>query len=71
MPITRDEVISVLGPTDEVLVAELVASDASIEELRETWEWLNNEEALIGAGRPLPGPMVSRLIDILDDDDER
>ncbi|MEX4010285.1 MAG: hypothetical protein ACT6RL_19035 [Neoaquamicrobium sediminum] len=71
MPITRADVISVLGPTDEVLVVELIASEASIEELREAWEWLNNEEALIGAGRPLPGPMVSRLIDILDDDDER
>lgn len=67
---THDEVVSVLGPVDEVLVAELVATGASIEELREAWGWLNSDEALMGSGRPLPGSRVGELIDLLEPDDD-
>jgi hypothetical protein len=55
MPITREEIVSVLGPTDETLIAELMATGASFEELREACTWLNGDEALMGEGRPLPG----------------
>lgn len=70
MPITREEIVSVLGPADETLIAEIVASGASIEELREAWAWLYGDEALMGEGRPLPGTRVAELIDLLDPDDE-
>ncbi|QDZ02594.1 hypothetical protein FQ775_20695 [Nitratireductor mangrovi] len=63
---TREQIISIVGPVDDDLVADLIASGASPRELREAWGWLHNEEALIGAGRPLPGSRVSELIDILD-----
>ena len=50
MAITREEIISILGPVDDELVVELMETGASAEELREAWGWLHNDEALTGAG---------------------
>jgi len=66
MPMTRQEIVSVLGPADEALVAEIMATGATLQELREAWAWLNNDEALINEGRPLPGTHVAALIDLLE-----
>ncbi len=66
MPMTHDEVVSVLGPGDETLVAEIVATGATLAELREAWAWLHGDEALMGEGRPLPGTRVAALIDLLE-----
>lgn len=68
MTITREEILSVLGPVDDEVVADVMATQASIEELREAWGWLHNDEVLLGAGRPLPGTRVGRLIDLLEPD---
>jgi hypothetical protein len=70
MPMTREEIVSVLGPTDETLVADILSTDASFEELREAWAWLNEDEALMGEGRPLPGTRVAELIELLDADED-
>ena len=67
---THDEILSVLGPVDDELVAELMATGASGEELREAWNWLHSDDALMGQGRPLPGSRVAELIDLLEADDE-
>jgi len=53
---TRDEIVSVLGPVDDALVAELMATDASVDELREAWGWLHADEALMGAAALCPVP---------------
>ena len=66
MLLTREEIVSVLGPTDETLIADILSTGASFEELREAWAWLNEDEALMGEGRPLPGTRVAELIDLLD-----
>ena len=71
MALTHDEIVSVLGSVDDELIAELMATGASIEGLREAWGWLHNDEALMGAGRPLPGTRVSELIDLLDPDQDK
>ena len=70
MPMTREEIVSVLGPTDETLIADILSTGASFEELREAWVWLNEDEALMGEGRPLPGTRVAELIDLLDADED-
>jgi hypothetical protein len=70
MSMTREEIVSVLGPTDETLVADILSTGASFEELREAWAWLNGDEALMGAGRPLPGTRVGRLIEMLEPDED-
>ncbi|MET3791091.1 hypothetical protein [Aquamicrobium terrae] len=70
MSMTRDDILSVLGPVDEELVAELMTTGASADELREAWAWLNSDEALMGIGRPLPGSRVGELIDLLEPADD-
>lgn len=67
---TLDEIVSILGPVDNDLAAELLATGASADELREAWNWLHNDEALMGEGRPLPGTRVGQLIDILEPEDD-
>lgn len=37
MALTRDDVLSVIGPTDEILVTEIIATEATIEELAQAW----------------------------------
>jgi hypothetical protein len=70
MTITREEILAVLGPVDDELVAELMGTGASAGELREAWGWLHNDEALMGAGRPLPGTRVGALIEMLEPDED-
>jgi hypothetical protein len=70
MAITRDEIVSILGAVDDELVSELMGTGASAEELREAWGWLHNDEALMGAGRPLPGTRVGALIEMLESDED-
>jgi hypothetical protein len=70
MALTRDEVVSVLGPVDDSTIAEIAATGATLKDLREAWAWLNSDEALMGQGRPLPGTQVASLIEILGPDEE-
>ncbi|MDX3978167.1 hypothetical protein [Shinella sp.] len=70
MPMTSDDVIAILGPVDETLVAEVVATRATQAELTEAFAWASNDEALIGEGRPLPSGRVAALVDLLVLDEE-
>lgn len=70
MPMTSDEVIAILGPVDKTLVSEVVATGATQAELAEAFAWANNDEALIGEGRPLPRGRVAELVDLLVSDEE-
>jgi hypothetical protein len=67
---TRAEVISVLGPVDDVTIAEIVSSGATLTELREAWAWAHGDEAMMGEGRALPGTKVGKLIDLLEPEDD-
>ncbi len=65
--LTREHVVAVLGPVDDSsLVAEILGTGASPEELAEAYAWFTNDEALMNAGRPLASSRVGRLIDILE-----
>ena len=70
MSLSAKEVMDLLGPVDEVLVTEIVATGASRSELAEAWAWVNSDEALVGEGRHLPSGRVAQLIDLLGPDDE-
>ena len=70
MPLTREEIVSLLGPVDDTIVAEIAETGATLQDLREALAWLNSDEALMGEGRPLPGTQVASLIDILAPEDE-
>lgn len=70
--LTRAEVISILGPVDEVMITEVIGTQATLEELAQAWAWVNNDEALINDGQPLPSGRVAVLAEVLepDPDDE-
>jgi hypothetical protein len=63
--VTRSDVVAVLGPVDDLLAAEIVASGATVEELAEAKAWLANDEPLMNSGRPLAAGRVGRLVEVL------
>ena len=74
-PLTRQAVQRILGPVDDHMVAELLATGASEEELREAWTWANSDEALVNEQRPFPTGRAAELVEILsaspvDDEEE-
>lgn len=70
MTMTPDDVTAILGPVDETLVAEVIATGATQVELAEAFAWANNDEALMGEGRRLPSGRVATLVDLLVSDEE-
>ena len=73
--LTRDDVLKAVGQADDVTIAKIIASGATISELAEAQAWLSNDEPLINAGRPLATGRSRELVDILTeleplDDDE-
>ena len=63
--ITRDDVTAAIGEVDDVTIAEIIGTDATVEELAEAKAWIANDEPLINAGRPLATGRVRELVDIL------
>jgi hypothetical protein len=63
--VTRKDVTAMLGELDDVVVAEIIATGATPEELAEAHAWLANDEPLMNAGRPLPSGRVARVVDIV------
>jgi hypothetical protein len=73
--ITREDVIRTVGEIDDALIAEIIGTGATTEELAEAQAWIDNDEALMNAGRPLPKGRVGELVEILSEleasDDDR
>ena len=63
--LTRKDVITMVGELDDVVVAKIIATGATADELAEARAWLANDEPLMNAGRPLPSGRVARLVDIV------
>jgi hypothetical protein len=74
--ITRDDVTRAVGGADDVTIAQIIGTQATVEELAEAQAWLANDEPMMNAGRPLAIGRVRQLVDILselqanDEDDE-
>ena len=66
----RDEVRALIGRSDDRVVAEILNIGASRAELAEARAWLENDEAMLNAGRPVPSGRIARLVDTLQADDE-
>ena len=69
-PLTRDDVIIALGQVDDIVVAEILKTGATAEELAEAQAWLSNNEPLMNNGRRLAAGRVTRLIEIIEDIDD-
>jgi hypothetical protein len=63
--LTRDDVIKAVGPADDVTIAEIIGTGATVDELAEAQAWIVNDEPLMNDGRPLASGRVRELIDIL------
>ena len=72
--ITRDDVIKAIGAADDVTIAQIIATGATVEELAEAQAWLANDEPMMNSGRRLATGRARELVDILaelePDDDE-
>ena len=63
--LTRKDVTEMFGELEDVVIAKVIASGATSEELAEAHVWLANDEPLMNAGRSLPSGRVARLVDII------
>ena len=73
--ITKDDAIKAVGGADDVAIAEIIGTGATVDELAEAQAWIANDEPLMNAGKPLPSGRVGELIEILteleaDEDDD-
>jgi hypothetical protein len=64
-PLSHDDVVGTVGPLDDALVTEIIATGATAEELTTAWGWVNNDEPMINLGRHLAMGRVARLVEIL------
>ena len=73
--LTRDDAIKMIGEIDDVAIAEIIGTGATVDELTEAQAWIANDEPLMNAGRQLPSGRVGELVEILteleaDEDDD-
>jgi hypothetical protein len=66
MRLDRDLIIKALGDVDDVVIAKILGTDASCEELAEAKAWLDNDEPLLNRGKRLPSGRVSELAAVLE-----
>lgn len=65
MALTKEAVEGVFGPLDDSAAAEIAATGASAQELREAQAWLASDEALVNDMHSLPKGRVAEVIEIL------
>ena len=65
--LNRDDVTSILGPVDDLVLAEIIGMGATADELAEARAWTANDEPLMNAGRSLAEGRVVRLIELIRD----
>jgi hypothetical protein len=63
--LTRKDVIETIGDVDDVTVADIIATGATVQELSEAQAWVVNDEPLLNTGRPLPTGRVGQLVEII------
>ena len=73
MTVTRQEIVALLGGVDDLVIAEIIRTGATQEELAEAWAWISNDEPLINSGRRLATGRVGQIVELLaakQEDDE-
>jgi len=74
--VTRDDVSKAVAGADDVTIAEIIGTGATVDELAGAQAWLANDEPLMNAGKPLATGRIRELVDILselepDEDEEK
>jgi hypothetical protein len=68
--LSRDDVTQAIPGADDVTIAEIIGTGATIEELAEARAWLANDEPMMNDLRPLAHGRVRELVDILSEFEE-
>ena len=73
--LTREDVAKAIGEADDVTIAQIIATGATVDDLAEAQAWIANDEPMMNSGRPLATGRVRELVDILvelepDEDDD-
>jgi len=71
--LSREDVVKTVDRADDVTIAQIIGTGATVEELAEARAWLANDEPMINDLRPLAQGRVRELVDILselEEDDE-
>ena len=63
--LTRKDVTAMFGKLDDVVIAKIIATGPTPEELEEAHAWPANDEPMMNAGHPLPSGRVARVVDIV------
>jgi hypothetical protein len=61
-----EDIVAILGPADETLIADITRTGATVEELAQAWAWFSADDALVEEGRPLPTGRVAEIIALLE-----
>jgi len=64
--ISRDDVVAVFGPLDDVAVAEIIATGATREDLAAARAWIVKDRAGTNTERFLPDGPVGHVIEIVE-----
>src|SRR5258706_14686670 len=51
--VTRDDIAKAVGRVDDVTIAQIIGTGATVDELAEAQAWIVNDEPLMKAGKPL------------------
>lgn len=68
--LSREDVTKAIPGADDVTIAEIIGTGATVEELAEARAWLANDEPMINDLRPLAHGRVRELVDILSELEE-
>ena len=63
--LTREDVLKAVSRADDVTIAKIISTGATVTELAEAQAWTENDEPLMNAGKPLPAGRVGELVEIL------
>ena len=63
--LTRDDIVGVLKPAEDTVVAQILAMGATKQEFVEAFAWTQNDEALMNTGRSLPSGRVGQIVALL------
>jgi hypothetical protein len=69
-PLRRDDVVAAPGEVDDLVLADIIATGATVEELAEAQAWVADNEPPMNSGMPLAAVRVGRLVEILAQADE-
>jgi hypothetical protein len=70
-PLRREDVVAILGAADDALVAEIIRTGATPDELAAAHAWVANDEPLINLGKHLAKHRVATLVEILSRQEEQ